>query len=275
MKHFDHLVLPVRDLDSACAALKTLGFQVLPKGHHPALLTYNHLMMLHDVYLEIITTYDENPNKTGPGAFIADGLPGLAFKSSDISADCNNLQARGVAVRPVIEFGRPVMIDSIEVEARFKAAIIDPQSTPSCFMFMVDHMTPDYVWRPQWLKHDNQVKKIERIFIVNEDLKLIKDKYEVLFDAGRLSQKNGEVTISAGHCEISFVNSKTFLEMFPEFESSKIKDAKAITLTTSDLPKLRKKLQDDAIFFHPSADNSIWLQIKELNGTVLNFVQSM
>jgi catechol 2,3-dioxygenase-like lactoylglutathione lyase family enzyme len=55
---FDHLVIAVRDLDSAIQRYQRLGFDVRPGGRHTGRGTYNALIRFGLDYIELISVYD-------------------------------------------------------------------------------------------------------------------------------------------------------------------------------------------------------------------------
>jgi catechol 2,3-dioxygenase-like lactoylglutathione lyase family enzyme len=75
---FDHAVIAVRDLDSAIAQFRHLGFDAQPGGRHTGRGTHNGLVRFGLDYFELLSVYDEaearahNPN----GLTILDALKG-------------------------------------------------------------------------------------------------------------------------------------------------------------------------------------------------------
>lgn len=165
----DHLVVLVRDLESAAAAWQALGFTVSPRGEHSAQLkTANHtIMFAGDDYIELLAVLGEAPNNGRWRRTLAkrEGLAGAALRLTDAVAAAR--QMGGLAVR---DFGRPVTFaDGAMSEARFSVFDIDDDAAPDLRLFACQHHTPQAVWVPTLLAHDNGAQGIMRAEIIAAD----------------------------------------------------------------------------------------------------------
>ena len=98
MRHIDHVVVAVRDLDEAADLYARLGFQVGPRNRHPW-GTENRIIQFRQSFIELITApkdADIPPHAPGQfsfGAFVRDylqrreGLAMLVLSSADAIAD--------------------------------------------------------------------------------------------------------------------------------------------------------------------------------------------
>lgn len=169
LKHvsgLDHLVVLVHDLESAAAAWRALGFTVSPRGEHSAhLKTANHTIMFPgDDYIELMAVLGEAPTNGRWRRTLAqrEGLAGAALRLTDANAAAAELG--GLAVR---QFGRPVTLpDGRVTEARFSVFDIDDDATPDLRLFACQHHTPEAVWVPDLLRHDNAAAGIARVEII-------------------------------------------------------------------------------------------------------------
>ena len=62
-----------------------------------------------------------------------------------------------------MDFSRPVTIDGQEHEASFRTVRLKPDFFGGGRIYFCHHLTPELVWRPEWLNHPNGFRAIERI----------------------------------------------------------------------------------------------------------------
>ena len=164
----DHVVVnALRGMDAAAELFAALGFALTPLGRH-SLGSVNHLMMTSGPYLELVGV----PAAGLQRQEVLDspfGLNGLVLRSEDAEATRARLQLDGFAAAPVSAFSRPVMVDGQEVEARFATVRVQQDVFPAGRVYFCHHLTPDYVWRPEWLTHPNTFEEIEEIAVASRD----------------------------------------------------------------------------------------------------------
>src|SRR5215469_6485305 len=108
MRHIDHIVVAVRDLDQAADLYRRLGFQVGARNHHPW-GTENRLIQFGSSFIELITV-SESAHGIAPhlqrrfrfGAFVRDylekreGIAMLVLSSADAESDAVRFAERGI-----------------------------------------------------------------------------------------------------------------------------------------------------------------------------------
>lgn len=164
----DHVVVnALRGMDAAAALFAGLGFALTPLGRH-SLGSVNHLVMTPGPYLELVGV----PAAGLQRREVLDspfGLNGLVLRSEDAEATRARLLVDGFLVAPVSAFSRPVVVDGQEVEARFETVRVQQNVFPAGRVYFCHHLTPDYVWRPEWLTHPNTFEAIEEIAVASRD----------------------------------------------------------------------------------------------------------
>ena len=162
----DHVVVNVlRGMDKAAAIFAALGFQLTPLGRH-SLGSINHLMMTPGGYLELVGVPPEGKQRQE----VLDspfGLNGLVLKSDDADATYARLEAAGLAPSPPVAFSRPVEIDGQALDARFRTVRVPAARFPAGRVYFCEHLTPELVWRPEWLSHPNGFVRLDRIEVVS------------------------------------------------------------------------------------------------------------
>lgn len=162
MAELDHVVINARDdTDAAEALFAALGFQLTPRGYH-TLGSLNHLMMTPGAYLEIVGVPSEGRRRQE----ILDsprGLNGIVLKTPDADATFARLTAAGFDPLPPMDFSRPVTIDGAERDASFRTVRLKPDFFGGGRVYFCQHLTPELVWREEWLTHGNGFRAIDRI----------------------------------------------------------------------------------------------------------------
>lgn len=111
---FDHVVVAVRDLDSAVEQFTGLGFVVRHGGRHVGRGTHNAIVRFGVAYLELMSAYDEDLARTHPfGAHLLrslagreGGLLGYVVAVDDVAAVAARLAEKGIEANGPIAMGR-------------------------------------------------------------------------------------------------------------------------------------------------------------------------
>ncbi|MFD1332288.1 VOC family protein [Methylopila musalis] len=162
----DHVVINVlRRMDEAEALFAALGFTLTPRGRH-SLGSVNHLMMADGAYLELVGVPAEGRQRQD----VLDspfGLNGLVLKTDDADETHARLARTGLAPAEPVAFSRPVTIDGVETEARFRTVRLAPGRFPAGRVYFCQHLTPELVWRPEWLGHPNRFLGLSRVEVTS------------------------------------------------------------------------------------------------------------
>src|SRR3954454_6601689 len=165
---FDHAVLNLHyDLDSGQDLFNSIGFKVAPRGYH-SLGSINHLIVFETNYLELIGLDPSNPN---PRKELLDwpvGLNGLVIGSDDIDVTRAWLRSDHLPVLEPKAFSRPVKIDGVMSEARFRTVHVDRSFFPASRLYFCQHFTPNLVWNPAFMRHSNTANSLTRLFVAAE-----------------------------------------------------------------------------------------------------------
>lgn len=168
MTALDHVVInALRATDAAAALFSDLGFQLTPRGYH-SLGSVNHLMMTPGAYLEIVGVPDTGRQRQE----VLDsplGLSGIVLKTDDAEATHARLSEAGFEPQPVLDFSRPVTVDGTEHQARFRTVRLPAGFYGGGRIYFCQHLTPELVWRPEYLDHPNGFVAIDRIEIESAD----------------------------------------------------------------------------------------------------------
>jgi hypothetical protein len=162
----DHLGCIAIDLDTVATAWERLGFRLCPRspqrgavpgreGMHPW-ATSNRCALFQRGYLELIgVTW---PAAFNPWAsFIARG-PGLhilALRCDTADTTYGALAAHAPFLQPPVQREREVDVEGRPRTMRFRNIFSRDADCPEGRYIVIEHQTPDYLWQPRYLEHEN------------------------------------------------------------------------------------------------------------------------
>ena len=158
----DHVVInTLRGMELAAAIFTTLGFTLTPLGRH-SLGSINHLMMTPGAYLELVGVPTEGLQRQDVlnSPF---GLNGLVFRSEDADKTYALLSKAGIAPSTPTAFSRPVNLGTQVADAKFRTVRLPDDLFPAGRVYFCEHLTPELVWRDEWMTHPNAFRQIEMI----------------------------------------------------------------------------------------------------------------
>ncbi|KAA0688919.1 VOC family protein [Azospirillum brasilense] len=182
----DHLVIVVRDLEKAQDAYRRMGFTVSPRGRHGELKSANHTMMFGaGDYLELLAIEQPHPFTTYFSDVLKtrEGIAAAALKTDDARAAQRLLVEAGYPAGEPVEFGRPVELPGGAQQARFTTTPIDGVPEWGGRVFLCQHHTPEVVWRPELVQHDNTVTGLAALVVAADDPDATAASYARLFGA--------------------------------------------------------------------------------------------
>lgn len=151
----DHLVIAVRDPDSAASTLeRDLGIAFTGGGRHAAWGTFNRLAFFGDSYLELIGVLDRALAGSATGSAVAraslavldggdEGLATFALATDDIEGDVARLRANGSSIGAPVD-GSRARPDGEVVRWRTAVASVGPGEPP----FLIEHEDAGAEWGP-------------------------------------------------------------------------------------------------------------------------------
>lgn len=168
----DHIVILVRELDTAMEDYARLGFTVARGGEHPG-GTHNALIAFADgAYLELIAFKEPDQSSTHPwhsALAFGEGLVALALGSSDLAADAAAIRARGLAVDEPSD-GSRLRPDGVRVAWRSAGVGAGPRGCQR--PFLIEDVTPreQRVATGRLTRHANGVISVVDVTLAVADL---------------------------------------------------------------------------------------------------------
>lgn len=156
--YLDHVSHFVPDIGVAAELLDALGFVVTPLSAQRTAAgptgSANRCVMLECGYLEFLT-----PTPDPAAVRLA------CFGTPDAKGEHRRLAAHGFDPQPIVALERDVEAGSV----RFEVARVPPARMPEGRVQFVQHLTPELIWRPEYLRHANSVTGLSAVYVVAED----------------------------------------------------------------------------------------------------------
>ena len=203
----DHVLVGVRDLETACEAWRRLGFTLSPRGRHIGWGTANYCIMFPDDYVELLGILDSTQFTNRLDEFLRtrEGLLGLAFATGDAEATAARLRQAGIDADGPEDLARLLDLPEGEAKPAFRLIYLPADATPGLSAFICAHLTPELVRRPDWLAHANGAQAI-----TSPDRRgrrpeaRWRSTYGKLFGYDRVRVADGVVSVDTGGAEIRF-----------------------------------------------------------------------
>jgi hypothetical protein len=247
----DHVVVSVRDLDTAAAAWRALGFTVSPRGtHSPHMGSANYTIMFGEDYMELLGVLTPTEHNAARREWLAgqEGIERAAFTALDAAAGVAELQAMGVAAIGPIAFGRPVELpDGRIAEARFNVMRWPVGLRPGGLrIFACQHLTRENVWVPSLQRHANAASRILRLEMLTADPRAAAAEMAKLIGQTPRQDADGGWVVPTGadRADLVFLDHTILAARHPgiSLEGLPAEGAAALVLATSDLTAAARAL---------------------------------
>lgn len=170
----DHIVIVLRDLETAVKNYERLGFTVVPGGRHPV-GTYNALISLADgAYIELIAFYEDNPDHRWWSPLQkGGGLVDFCMQTDDLAGDTTGLRGAGVKIddpRPLTR-KRP---DGYQLKWLLS---IPREGHRGVAPFLIKDETPREERIPREMTHKNGATGIGTVVVAVDNLPAVRQWY--------------------------------------------------------------------------------------------------
>ena len=169
----DHTGQMRADLDAGAAAWERLGFLLSPETPQQGAVpgasgmqpwaTANRCALFHEGYLELIGI--RAPDRFNPWAhFIArhEGIHIAAFRCASADEAWPGMAAQGFA--PPVQRARSTR----RAEMRFRNIFSEDARWPEGRIIVIEHQTPEILWRPELLEHPNGASALRQCLFVSD-----------------------------------------------------------------------------------------------------------
>jgi hypothetical protein len=217
IRGLDHVVVMVDGIDAAERQYEKLGFQVQPRGFHTKLGTANHLMIFDRDYFEILGI-------VAPTEFNAErrewlkaggGLANVALATDGADLAFDAFKAAGLNPDAPLFFDRAVEIDGKTEKAAFRTVRIPKTNMPVVGFFVCEHLTPQFVYRPEWARHPNGARGILGVTVIAEQPAKWADEVAKYFGPNAVRREGDSIVANTGSHDIRYLSRKEYGERYP------------------------------------------------------------
>lgn len=279
----DHIFLLANDLDASAEQYGRLGFTLSPRGlHSPELGTANYTVIFQDNYLELLGIAAPTPANQHQRDILTEdgeGLRAIACRIKDAGQARDALAGLGIATTPVNRFSRPVALpDGSGGTAAFAATHFAAGETPTGFMFMCQHKTPDMVWRPELQSHPNGARALAGIVALANDTGALAARFARLFAAGKVSPITGGHAVDTGR-DSARILCLTPAEAAARYNDEAVADTPArgfaaMQIAVTDPAATATLLRQAGLSPRDGPGSSVWVGPGDAAGSIIEFIRA-
>ncbi len=220
VKGLDHVVVMVDGIDAAEAAYRRLGFQVQPRGFHRKLGTANHLMIFDRDYFEILGIVEDTEFNAERRAWLRNGggLANVALATDGADLAFDAFKQAGLKPDAPLFFDRAVEVAGKTEHAKFRTVRIPKTHMPVVGFFVCEHLTPEFVYRPEWAKHPNGARGIAGVTVIAERPATWAPELEKYFGPGSTRREGEGLVVNTGTQPVRYMNRKDYAVRYPGIE---------------------------------------------------------
>lgn len=185
----NHIGMAVRDLSRASRCFEAMGFQLTPWSAHAGawkpgepvkpLGAGNRCVMFARNYLEILASEHADQPSPRIAGYLQhhQGAHIICFNSEAVEAVDARLVAAGVETSGAIPLQRDIDTPEGVRTARFQRVQFAPNDSPEGYIQAARHLTPQYIYQPQYIAHPNGCTELRDTLLVTDDLAHFALKY--------------------------------------------------------------------------------------------------
>lgn len=272
----DHTLLGVRDLEAARRSWQRLGFSVTPRGRHIGWGTGNYCVMLEEGYVELLGIIDpaQFTNNLDKLLETREGLLGLAFATNDANACRDALAAAGLSPDGPKQLKRDLELPTGTVTPEFRLVFLPPAATPAVSCFIVHHLSPELIRRPDWLAHANGALRLISVTVACAQPVDAAMAYLPIFGPEHIKVADGFTSVACGNGALRFVTAEALQEFYPAALPEPLPDLPfvvAMKMLVADKARCLAHLAAQGVAYQETKQGCL-VPAAEANGAVLEFV---
>ncbi len=190
--NINHVGIAVRQMSDAQTCFEAMGFTLTPYSPHSGSLkagetvqnfnSGNRCLMFGDSYLEILAS--EDPANPAPRItkFLESHQGGqiICFNSEDLPGLSERLRQAEIPNSGVLALQRDIDTPEGVKLARFERIQFEPDNSPEGYIQAARHLTPEYIYQPRFIGHDNACHQLSQTILVVDDVDAFTSKYRAL-----------------------------------------------------------------------------------------------
>ena len=250
VKGLDHVVVMVDGIDAAERQYEKLGFQVQPRGFHKKLGTANHLMIFDRDYFEILGIVEPTPYNAERRDWLKNGggLANVALATDGADLAYAAFKAVGLDPDAPLDFDRAVEIDGRTEQAKFRTVRIPKTNMPVVGFFVCEHLTPQFVYRPEWARHPNGARGIRGVTVIAEQPARWADEVARYFGSSAIRREGSSIIADTGSHHIRYLTRQDYALRYPGITPVRPGDHPALLhIRVDDLPACEALLKQNGV----------------------------
>jgi hypothetical protein len=247
----DHVGHFVRDAAAAGRALARAGFAPTPQSvqSNPdgtPTGTGNVTAMFSRGYVEVLFKTADTPLGREFDLALADhaGVHLAAFSIADAEAAHRRLTGAGFAMRPLVQFQRPVETVTGPGVAAFTVVRLERGAMTEGRIQMLAHRTEDTVWQPRWLTHRNGARGLVDLVVACADVAEATGRFVRFTGHQAKSMKFGQA-IALDRGQVQLFSKEAFAAMLPEIPIPRLPFMGAYAIQVQSLAAVEALLQQE------------------------------
>jgi len=273
----DHVIIGVRDLETARSNWSRLGFTLSPRGRHIDQPTGNYCIMFPTDYIELLGIVDADGSSHRLDNFLSrrEGLMGAALAPVGSAEEARAvLVERGLHPSMPRALERRIELPEGTALLRFSLVSLSAEETPGLDSFLCAHLTPELMRRDEWLDHPNGATGIEGVHILVETTAPLLPAYDRLFGIVQVTTTDAVAAIHIGRHRLVFSTPDDFQTMHPGFaldRDFRLPGIVALEIGVEQRERTAGFLHGRQIAFSEMPDGGLAVAPHEANGAILFF----
>jgi hypothetical protein len=250
----DHVGHFVPDAEAAGRALARAGFAPTPVSiqYNPdgtPMGTGNITAMLSRGYIEVLfKAADTTLGREFEAALSGHAGVHLAnFAVVDASQAHARLTEKGFAMRPLVQFQRPVGTESGPGIAAFTVVRLARGAMPEGRIQILTHRTEHTVWQKRWLDHRNGALALVDVVIASPDVAEATARFERFLDRRARETGFGQAAFTLDRGQVQLMSARSFAAMFPEVPVPRLPFIGAYAIRVKSLAEVETLLRQERL----------------------------
>lgn len=276
----DHVVIAVKNLDSAAATYRKFGFTLTPRGLHEGKGTGNHCIMFANTYVELLGIVDETGAKGRLAERVnarGEGGMALAYGADDADKTFAALREAGIDAETPNDLARPLDLDGQRQMVRFRNIMLPGLKLQDTMQFVCTHKTPELTRaRHEWQLHPNGATRVNDVVIVADKPIEHLDEFGMLFGPDNVALSVSNPSSMGVRLENSNITVKPKSNVQPpdgaETDKSPSRGIVALTIRVNEIDAVAAML-DMGRVPHREANHRIVVPATAAHGITLTFAE--
>jgi hypothetical protein len=249
----DHVGHFVRDAEAAGRALARAGFAPTPVSiqYNPdgtPIGTGNITAMLDRGYIEVLFKAADTPLGREFEATLAGhaGVHLANFAVVDAAKAHRRLTELGFAMRPLVQFQRPVGTETGPGVAAFTVVRLERGAMPEGRIQILTHRTENTVWQKRWLTHPNGALGLIDVVIASADVAEAAARFERFLSRPSQATRFGRA-FALDRGQMQLLNEAAFKALLPEIPVPRLPFIGAYAIRVRSLAVVEALLRQESL----------------------------